>query len=82
MTRIWLPIQTEGPIYVPCLDSKVHEAESRLKVGISGRKCGHQSPRLCVFGEAYGLNLETFGRAMSPPSAPPQGLLPCCLPGR
>lgn len=82
MTRIWLPIQAKGPVHIPCLNGKVHEAKSRLKVGISGHECGHQSPRLCVFREAYGLNLETFGGAVSPPSAPSQGLLPCCLPGK
>lgn len=61
MIRIWLPIQAKGPIHIPCLNGKVHEAEGRFKVSISSRECGHQSPRLCVLREAYGLNLEIVG---------------------
>lgn len=83
MTRIGLPFQAEGPVHIPCLNGKVHAAEGGLKVTISSQECGHQSPRLCVLREADGLNLETFGWALSPPSAPPRGLLPySCLPGK
>lgn len=66
MTRTWLPIQAESPIRIPCLNGKVHEAEGRLKVSISGCEGGHQRPRLCVLWEAHGFNLETFGWAESP----------------
>lgn len=67
MTRIGLPFQAEGPVHIPCLNGKVHAAEGGLKVAISSQECGHQSPRLCVLREADGLNLETFGWAVSPP---------------
>lgn len=79
MTRIGLPFQAESPVYIPCLNGKVHAAEGRLKVAISSHEGGHQSPRLCVLREAYGLNLETFGWAVSPPSVPPPRSPPLLL---
>lgn len=83
MTGVWLPVQAEGPLLIPCLDGKVHEAEGRLEVSISGRECGHQSPRLCILRETYGLNLERWREAVSPPLLPSEGVLPCArLPGK
>lgn len=41
MTGVWIPIQAKGPFHIPCLNGKVHEAEGRLKVSISGHECGH-----------------------------------------
>lgn len=66
MTGVWFPIQTEGPLHVLHLNGKVHEAEGRLKVSISGCECGHQSPRLCILREAYRLNLERLWRGCEP----------------
>lgn len=34
MTGVWLPVQAEGPLLIPCLDGKVHEAEGELEVSI------------------------------------------------
>lgn len=82
VTGVWLPIQAEGSLYIPRLNGKVHEAEGRLKIGIGGHERGHQSPWLCILREAYRLNLERWGGAMSPSSVPSQGVLSCsCLPG-
>ena len=83
MSGVWLPVQAEGPLFIPCLDGKVHEAEGRLEVSISGHECGHQSPRLCILRETHGLNLERWQGTMSPPLLPSEGVLPCaCLPGK
>lgn len=67
-----LPNQAKGPLLISCLDGKVHEAEGRLKVGISGHECGHQSPGLCVLWEVYRLNLERWGGAVSSPQCLPK----------
>lgn len=72
MTGVWFPIEAEGPLHIPRLNGKVHEAEGRLKVSIGGHECGHQSPWLCVLREAYRLNLERWGQAMSPSSVLPK----------
>lgn len=83
MSGVWLPVQAEGPLFIPCLDGKVHEAEGRLEVSISGHECGHQSPRLCILRETHGLNLERWQGTMSPPLLPSEGVLPWArLPGK
>lgn len=80
MTGVWPPIQAKGPLHIPRLNGKVHEAEGRFEVSVSGRECGHQSPRLCILREAYRLNLERLWRGREPfisafPRSPPLLLL-------
>lgn len=58
MIRVWLPGQAKDPFRVSFFNGKVHKAEGRLKVSISGRKCGHQNPWLHIFRKTYRSNLE------------------------
>lgn len=60
MIRAWLPGQVKDPFRVSFFNGKVHKAEGRLKVSISGRKGGHQNPRLHIFRKTYRSNLERW----------------------
>lgn len=58
MIRVWLPGQVKDPFWVSFFNGKVHKAEGRFKVSISGCECGHQSPRLHIFRKTDRPNLE------------------------
>lgn len=78
MIRVWLPGQVKNPFRVSFFNGKVHKAEGRLKVSISGRKCGHQSPWLHILRKTYRSNLERWRCSVNTTSALPMIFIALC----
>lgn len=78
MVRVWLPGQVKDPFWVSFFNGKVHKAEGRLKVSISGHKRGHQSPRFYILRKSYRPNLERWRRLVNTTGILPMISVPQC----